>query len=83
MIHQHFMLVPTLTVAQNVALGLRSSREPLLDMKKVTARIEALSKEYGINVDRKPTSGALGRGAAACRDHESALNRGCQCDHPG
>ena len=28
MIHQHFMLVPTLTVAQNVALGLQSTREP-------------------------------------------------------
>src|SRR5574340_404068 len=26
MIHQHFMLVPTLTVAENVALGLRSTR---------------------------------------------------------
>ncbi len=29
MIHQHFMLVPTLTVAENVALGLKSSRGPL------------------------------------------------------
>ena len=29
MIHQHFMLVPTLTVAQNVALGQRSTRAPL------------------------------------------------------
>ncbi|HVM72614.1 MAG TPA: ABC transporter ATP-binding protein [Anaerolineales bacterium] len=51
MIHQHFMLVPTLTVAQNVALGLRSSREPLLDLQKVTARIEELSKAYGLKVE--------------------------------
>src|SRR5664280_571256 len=35
MIHQHFMLVPTLTVTQNIALGLRSSREPLLDLDRV------------------------------------------------
>ena len=51
MIHQHFMLVPTLTVAQNVALGLKSSREPLLDLKKVTARIQSLAEAYGMKVD--------------------------------
>ena len=51
MIHQHFMLVPTLTVAQNVALGQRSSRAPLLDLTRVTARIRELSEEYGLKVD--------------------------------
>src|SRR5512138_1826249 len=39
MIHQHFMLVPSLTVAENVALGLPSSREPRLDLDRVAARI--------------------------------------------
>ena len=51
MIHQHFMLVPTLTVAQNMALGLRSSREPLLDLDKVARRIHELSEAYGLKVD--------------------------------
>ena len=51
MIHQHFMLVPTLTVTQNVALGLRSSREPLLDLGEVAARVTALSQAYGLKVD--------------------------------
>ena len=51
MIHQHFMLVPTLTVAQNVALGLRSSREPMLDLDKVAARIRELSRAYGLKID--------------------------------
>jgi ABC-type uncharacterized transport system ATPase subunit len=51
MIHQHFMLVPTLTVAQNVALGLKSSREPVLDLDKVALRIEQLSQLYGLKVD--------------------------------
>src|SRR5208282_2272747 len=50
MIHQHFMLVPTLTVAQNVALGLRSCRGPLLDLRSVGARIRSLSSEYGLPV---------------------------------
>ncbi len=51
MIHQHFMLVSTLTVAQNVALGLHSSREPLTDLEKVSARIRELSQLYGLKVD--------------------------------
>jgi len=51
MIHQHFMLVPTMTVAQNVALGQPSTRAPLLDLKRVTARILELSREYGLRVE--------------------------------
>ncbi len=51
MIHQHFMLVSTLTVAENVALGLKSSREPQLDLDRVSKRIEELSKAYGLKVD--------------------------------
>jgi simple sugar transport system ATP-binding protein len=51
MIHQHFMLVPTLTVAQNVALGLKSSREPRLDLDVVSKRIDELSQSYGLKVD--------------------------------
>src|SRR6266542_4073037 len=51
MIHQHFMLVPTLTVAQNVALGLKSSRGPLTDLDRVSARIRGLSSGYGLKVD--------------------------------
>ena len=51
MIHQHFMLVNTLTVAENVALGLRSSRGPLTDLGAVTARVRELSERYGLVVD--------------------------------
>jgi len=51
MIHQHFMLVETITVAENVALGLKSTRGPLLDLDVVSRRIEELSKAYGIKVD--------------------------------
>jgi simple sugar transport system ATP-binding protein len=51
MIHQHFMLVPTLTVAENVALGERSRRWPLSDTKRVAARVRELAKEYGLGVE--------------------------------
>ena len=51
MIHQHFMLVDTLTVTENVALGLPSSRGALLDLEKVAARIRELSETYNLNVN--------------------------------
>ncbi|MBC7250160.1 MAG: ABC transporter ATP-binding protein [Anaerolineae bacterium] len=51
MIHQHFMLVPTLSVVENVALGLPSSRGFLLDLDVVTERIRHLSQTYGLKVD--------------------------------
>jgi simple sugar transport system ATP-binding protein len=51
MIHQHFMLVSSLTVAENVALGLKSSRGPLTDLDRVSARIRELSEAYRLQVD--------------------------------
>ena len=51
MIHQHFMLVDTLTVAQNVALGLPSTRGFLTDLNVVTERINKLAELYGLNVE--------------------------------
>ena len=51
MVHQHFMLVPTLTVAENVALGLPSSRGALTDLDKVSARVLELAELYGLQVD--------------------------------
>ena len=51
MIHQHFMLVRTMTVAQNVALGQPSSRGLRLDLETVSQRIRELSREYGLAVD--------------------------------
>jgi simple sugar transport system ATP-binding protein len=51
MIHQHFMLVPTLTVAENVALGLPSSRKPLTDLDRVSERVIALAKKYNLSIN--------------------------------
>lgn len=51
MVHQHFMLVPTFTVAENVALGLPSSRRVVLDLEVVSKKILQLAKTYGLQVD--------------------------------
>ncbi len=51
MIHQHFMLVPSLTVVENVALGLKPGRRVGLDLDSVAQRIVELSDTYGLHVD--------------------------------
>ncbi|MDH5372473.1 MAG: ABC transporter ATP-binding protein [Acidimicrobiia bacterium] len=51
MIHQHFMLVETLTVAENVALGLPSDRGIRTDLDAVSQRIEELAERYGLAID--------------------------------
>lgn len=51
MIHQHFMLVDSLTVAENIALGLPSSRGLLTDLDVVSNRTLELADRYGLHVD--------------------------------
>jgi general nucleoside transport system ATP-binding protein len=51
MIHQHFTLVNTLTVAENVALGMKSSRGPLTNLNEVSARLAELAESYGLKVE--------------------------------
>jgi simple sugar transport system ATP-binding protein len=51
MVHQHFQLVPTLTVAENVGLGLKAKREPLLNLDSVVKRMNELAKDYGLPVN--------------------------------
>jgi len=51
MVHQHFMLVPTLTVAENVALGMPSTKGALTDLDVVAQRIANISDQYGLSVD--------------------------------
>ena len=50
MIHQHFMLVPTLTVAENIALGLKA-RGLLVDLGAVRERLAKLAQTYGLKVN--------------------------------
>ena len=51
MIHQHFMLVPSLTVVENVALGMKSSRGFRLDLDEVAEKLEQLSQDYNLKVN--------------------------------
>src|SRR5512136_283526 len=59
MVHQHFMLVPPLTVTENIMLGQESVTAAskflgglsVLDRRTVAARVRELSHQYGLDVD--------------------------------
>ncbi len=51
MVHQHFMLVPVFTVAENIILGAETSRGPLLDMAAARRHIHELSQRHNLAVD--------------------------------
>ena len=56
MVHQHFMLVPSFTVAQNIVLSNEPRRHKLFyDFKKAVSITEELVMEYGLQVNPNDT----------------------------
>jgi ABC-type uncharacterized transport system ATPase subunit len=55
MVHQHFMLVPVFTVAENVTLGAERTRRGLLDRRSMRDEVRTLSEQYGLRVDPDAT----------------------------
>jgi simple sugar transport system ATP-binding protein len=51
MVHQHFMLVESMTVAENIALGMEPLRGGLLDHKRIFAEAEGIIKKYNFAID--------------------------------
>jgi general nucleoside transport system ATP-binding protein len=52
MVHQHFQLVPVMTVAENVILGNEVTRGgPFLDRRRAGEQIRTISRQYGLEVD--------------------------------
>ena len=52
MVHQHFMLVPVFTVAENVVLGFEPTKSlNRVDYKRATEDIRRVSKEFNLDVD--------------------------------
>ena len=51
MVHQHFMLAAQLTVIENIVLGRKTPRWPLLDLPEAKTEVGSLSKQYHFNLD--------------------------------
>lgn len=51
MVHQHFKLVPSFTLGQNIALGVEPRKMGFVDNKKVFQSVEEISEKYGLPID--------------------------------
>lgn len=51
MVHQHFMLVASMTVVENVVLGREPTRGPFLQLESARKELRELSRKYGLEVD--------------------------------
>ena len=51
MVHQHFMLIPVMTVAENIVLGMEPRSGVLLDERVAEQRVRELSEQFGLVVD--------------------------------
>jgi len=78
MVHQHFMLVPVMTVAENLVLGAEPKKGPLLDYKTAAERTRELSKRFGLAVDPDARVQDLGVGAQQRVEILRALFRGAR-----
>jgi len=63
MVHQHFELVPSLTVAENVTLGYEPRRGPFVDRQTMVERVRRLSVQFGLQVDPGARVSSLSVGA--------------------
>jgi general nucleoside transport system ATP-binding protein len=51
MVHQHFMLIPVMTVAENIVLAMEPRRGPFLDRESAEKRVAELSRRFGLLVE--------------------------------
>ena len=51
MVHQHFMLIPVLTVAENIVLGHEIQNAGVMDLGRAYKAVLELSERYGLEVD--------------------------------
>ena len=51
MVYQHFMLIDTLTVAENMVLGFEPRKGMKFDIEKARAEVRLVSEKYGLNID--------------------------------
>jgi simple sugar transport system ATP-binding protein len=77
-VHQHFMLVPTLTVAENMVLGMEPTSGGRIDYAKAVADVEKLSRETGLTVSATSKVADLSVGEAQRVEILKALFRGAK-----
>lgn len=77
-VHQHFMLVPTLTVAENIVLGMEPTKSGLFDGDAANAAVEKLGRDTGLVIDPRRKVADLSVGEAQRVEILKVLFRGAK-----
>ena len=78
MVHQHFMLVDTFTVLENIVLGAEGGLVLNKGMQKARAHLQQLNRDYSLEVDPDALVGELGVGLQQRVEILKALYRGAE-----
>ena len=78
MVHQHFMLVPSLTVAENVILGIEPTKGLKFDMDKAVKMTEEVCQKYGFDINPRARVQDLTVGVKQKVEIVKALAKGCE-----
>ena len=76
MVHQHFMLIPVMTVAENVVLASEPRKGAMLDRDAAEARVRELSERFGLVVDPRALVEDIGVGQQQRVEILRVLHRG-------
>jgi len=78
MVHQHFMLVDTFTVTENIVLGMEPKKGLNIDMKKAEKDVQEISDRYGLRVDPKAKIADISVGMQQRAEILKTLYRGAE-----
>jgi len=78
MVHQHFMLIPPLTVAENVVLGHETAHGGAMDLAEARRRVAELGARHHLQVDPAARVEDLSVGAVPLKEKMTALYRGAR-----
>jgi simple sugar transport system ATP-binding protein len=78
MVHQHFMLVPPMTVLENIVLGAEPGAAAKIDFKRAEELVNTLSKDFGFDIDPRKRVEELSVGQQQRVEVLKALYRGAR-----
>jgi general nucleoside transport system ATP-binding protein len=78
MVHQHFMLIPVMTVAENIVLATEPRKGPFLDLASAEERVRELSTQYGLAVRPGAQVSSISVGMQQRAEILKALYRGAE-----
>lgn len=78
MVHQHFMQIPSLTIAENVFLGIEPTKNGIFDKKTAEERVLKLARKYSFDINPKDKIGEVSIGTKQKVEILKSLVRGAE-----